>query len=144
MKNSFPKPRALNIAQQLVGLKAAFPGGEGELKNHRLFWRMALSPTPLSQKYRLDLEYAERDTPKVFVKEPCLADLAGGKEIPHLYEQNPARLCLYLPGHNEWTPDRPFYRTLMPWAALWLFYFEDWLISGEWLGGGMHPKRPHT
>lgn len=29
--------------------------------------------------------------------------------------------------------------TVVPWTSLWLFYFEDWLDSGEWRGGGMHP-----
>jgi hypothetical protein len=27
----------------------------------------------------------------------------------------------------------------LPWAAIWLFYFEEWLASGEWKGGGEHP-----
>lgn len=30
-------------------------------------------------------------------------------------------------------------QTVVPWTALWLFYFEDWLASGEWKGGGQHP-----
>jgi hypothetical protein len=31
-------------------------------------------------------------------------------------------------------------RTIVPWIALWLFYFEEWLASDDWKGGGMHPK----
>jgi hypothetical protein len=27
----------------------------------------------------------------------------------------------------------------VPWTALWLFYFEEWLVSNEWKGGGEHP-----
>jgi hypothetical protein len=30
-------------------------------------------------------------------------------------------------------------RTIVPWAVLWLYFFEEWLRSGEWLGGGEHP-----
>ena len=30
----------------------------------------------------------------------------------------------------------------MPWAALWLFYFEEWLGSDDWKGGGEHPTPP--
>jgi hypothetical protein len=26
------------------------------------------------------------------------------------------------------------------WATLWLFYFEEWLASDDWKGGGMHPE----
>jgi len=142
MKFPSKKPVRLGIAQQLQFLKMTFPGSEGFLKNHKLFWQMHCHPTPLSRDYRIDLEYGEGTTPKVFVNDPCLADLAKGKEIPHLYQQKPARLCLYLPGNGEWTTDKPFSKTLIPWAAMWLFHFEDWLICGEWHGGGEHPKQP--
>ena len=27
-------------------------------------------------------------------------------------------------------------QTVVPWTSLWLFYFEDWLSSDEWKGGG--------
>jgi len=30
-------------------------------------------------------------------------------------------------------------QTVVPWTALWLLYFEEWLFSGEWAGGGLHP-----
>jgi hypothetical protein len=29
--------------------------------------------------------------------------------------------------------------TIVPWAVLWLYYFEDWLATDEWKGGGKHP-----
>lgn len=30
--------------------------------------------------------------------------------------------------------------TVVPWTLLWLFYFEEWLESNDWKGGGVHPK----
>ena len=24
----------------------------------------------------------------------------------------------------------------MPWVSLWLFFYEIWVVTGEWLGGG--------
>jgi hypothetical protein len=33
-------------------------------------------------------------------------------------------------------------QTIVPWAALWLFYFEEWLSSDQWKGGGEHPGEP--
>ena len=56
-----------------------------------------------------------------------------------MYDQQPTRLCLYLPGTGEWTPALRLDQTIVPWAALWLYFFEDWLVSGEWKGGGRHP-----
>jgi hypothetical protein len=33
--------------------------------------------------------------------------------------------------------------TIVPWAMLWLFYFEEWLSSSDWKGGGVHPGDKH-
>ncbi|MEZ5659385.1 MAG: hypothetical protein R3E83_12920 [Burkholderiaceae bacterium] len=30
--------------------------------------------------------------------------------------------------------------TIVPWTYEWLFYFEEWLVSDEWKGGGRHPE----
>ena len=30
-------------------------------------------------------------------------------------------------------------QTIVPWTALWLLYFEEWLFSDEWAGGGVYP-----
>jgi hypothetical protein len=70
---------------------------------------------------------------------PDLQVLAEGRTLPHVYEENPTRICLYMPGTGEWNPDKRIVGTIVPWAVLWLFYFEDWLITGEWSGGGEHP-----
>lgn len=32
----------------------------------------------------------------------------------------------------------PLDETVVPWAALWLYYFEEWLVSDDWKGGGKH------
>ena len=26
--------------------------------------------------------------------------------------------------------------TIIPWTSEWLYYYEIWLINGDWLGGG--------
>jgi hypothetical protein len=31
-------------------------------------------------------------------------------------------------------------QTFVPWVATWLFYFEEWLASDDWKGGGEHPN----
>lgn len=33
--------------------------------------------------------------------------------------------------------------TYIAWTAEWLGYFEDWLATGEWAGGGRHPGDHH-
>jgi hypothetical protein len=78
------------------------------------------------------------EPPYTFIDDPDLDLLAGGRDLPHVYH-NPTRLCLYLPGASEWRRWMRVDETIVPWTVLWLHYFEDWLGSGEWKGGGMHP-----
>lgn len=106
----------------------------------KLTWDFDAQPTPISRSYRLRLRYCQGGTPEVVVLAPDLGSLAGGRDLPHVYEQTPPRLCLYMPGTSEWTPNRMIADTIVPWALLWCFYFEDWLLTDHWSGGGEHPK----
>ena len=88
------------------------------------------------------MAWSEAEPPEVFVEHPDLSLLAGGATLPHVYDQRPARLCLYLPGTGEFRQtDRPDL-TILPWTQLWLVYFEDWLARGckDWQGDGEHPS----
>lgn len=130
----------LTAVQQYLRLKRDFPDGCGGVSKGKLTWRQSLKPTPISRCYDLRILLAPASTPKVFVESPCLRDLAEGRSLPHVYQQNPARLCLYQPAYREWAASMFLSETILPWASLWLFYFEDWLISDDWKGGGEHPK----
>jgi len=44
-----------------------------------------------------------------------------------------------LPGTGEWTTSKVLADTVVPWTSLWLLFFEEWLWSDEWKGGGIHP-----
>ena len=96
----------------------------------------------MSRTYSVRLEYDAWDVPRVFVRAPDLVALAGGRKLPHVYSERPTRLCLYLPGSRDWHRDLSLAATVVPWTYLWLYYFEDWLVTGEWKGGGQHPPRP--
>jgi hypothetical protein len=130
-----------SAAQQFVNLRAN-PAcqGTGTLRAGRLVWRYDTQPTPLSRVYTVELVYHKGKAPDVFVVEPDLTELADGRKLPHVYQQKPTELCLYLPGAGEWTSSMRMDQTIVPWAALWLFYFEEWLISRKWKGGGKHPE----
>jgi hypothetical protein len=134
-------PRPLTAAQQFIGLQtSAICAGTGELGPGRLVWRFEARPTLLSRAYKLRLVFAQGGTPQVFVPEPDLTELAEGRRLPHVYEQKPTRLCLYLPRRREWNGSMRLAETVVPWAILWLFYFEEWLASNAWKGGGIHPN----
>ncbi|WP_038368523.1 hypothetical protein [Bosea sp. UNC402CLCol] len=132
-------PRELTLSQQLVNLRSnPLSVGDGGIAGGELVWRFRASPSPVSRVYDLRLTYVEAEAPKIFVDEPDLTLLANGVRIPHLYSERPARLCLYLPEAYEWRSSMLLDRTMVPWAILWLWYFEDWLATGEWRGGGVH------
>ena len=138
MKPGPPPP--LTVAQQLLNLRGdpAVPG-QGTLRQGGLTWRCDLQPTPLSRTYGVRIQYWQGGTPQVFVDHPNLVELAQGRLLPHVYDQSPARLCLYMPARGEWHGGLLISRTIVQWTMLWLYFFEEWLASGEWKGGGEHP-----
>lgn len=131
--------KPLTVAQQFINLRGnPICRGEGTLHASRLTWRYSACPSPLSRDYRVRIEFRQGGRPEIFVDAPDLQALAEGRRIPHLYQQHPARLCLYLPRRYEWESWMRLDETVVPWAALWLFYFEEWLVSDDWKGGGVH------
>ena len=135
-----PPRQSLTAAQQFLNLRMSpIASGAGSLRAGRLVWRFAATPSPLSRRYTARIEFAHGHSPIVFIETPDLIDLAAGRRLPHVYEQCPPRLCLYLPGTEEWHPSLRLDQTIVPWTCLWLFYFEDWLVTEQWNGGGMHP-----
>ena len=81
--------------------------------------------------------------PEMFVVSPNLHALAGSNPIPHVYRNDGTGvllLCLWWPKRREWVPQLKLTETFIPWTAEWLWYFEDWLLTGEWAGGGEHPE----
>jgi hypothetical protein len=137
----FSEPKPLTAAQQFLLLKKnPLSAGGGTLGSGCFEWRFRATPTPLSRVYEARLEFAPDRSPRVYIETPDLVLLAGGKKLPHVYEQSPTRLCLYLPRTYEWLPWMRLDQTIVPWTSLWLFYFENWLSEGEWRGGGEHPE----
>lgn len=133
--------KSLTPLQQLYGLKKFFSTGKGSVKKNRLRWECIVQPTPLSREYLVRIIYKFGSQPSVFALKPSLKILSEGKEIPHLYSQKKEEICLYRPKYKEWIPAQHIAKTIVPWIYSWLFYFEEWLISNEWKGGGEHPPR---
>jgi hypothetical protein len=137
-----PGPRPLTAAQQYFHLRSnPICVGKGELKCGRLVWQYEAQPTLLSRSYQIRITYAVDRQPQILVRNPDLLELAGDRRLPHVYQQDPPHLCLYRPAKREWTPRLRIDQTIVPWTSLWLFYFEEWLASNEWKGGGEHPGK---
>jgi hypothetical protein len=136
-----PGRKPLTAAQQFVNLRGnPISRGVGELLAGRLTWRYTATPLPLGRDYDVRIEFKQGDTPQIFIEAPDPHVLAGGRRIPHLYQQKPPRLCLWLPQTGEWQRWMRLDQTVVPWTSLWLFYFEEWLASDDWKGGGIHTE----
>lgn len=126
--------------QQLIGIDGLFKNGKGYVKKDVLSWQGVIRPLPLSREYTIRIVYRPGTRPATFIVKPSFKDLADGRVVPHLYSQKKQKLCLFMPRYREWEPYQHISETIIPWTYLWLFYFEEWLFSNEWKGGGEHPK----
>lgn len=124
---------------QWGALRRQFPDGIGQVKRNRLRWDMQVQPTPLSDVYDIRLHYSLERVPKVFVRSPDLVQPADDP-IPHRYGDG--SLCLYLPGTGEWGRGMQLAETIIPWVSEWLYFYEIWLGTGEWCGGGHGSPKP--
>lgn len=138
-----PPLRRPNLAQRHAELRALkwpdttldFAGGR------ELRFGFKVAPNPLGRVYRCLLKVYGTRFPELFVLEPNPAELAPERTLPHTYPHKGSgtKLCLWLPAAEEWCAQMKFSETYLPWAAEWLDYFEEWLVTDEWSGGGAHP-----
>ncbi|MGH9770404.1 MAG: hypothetical protein ACRD4Q_01665 [Candidatus Acidiferrales bacterium] len=130
----FRRP-SLATALQHVHMVRRFPQFRATTDHGaRMAWRGSLQPTPLSPNYEVQIAYRMPRHPEVRVLAPALKR-RGSTEIPHLFADG--SLCLCEPG--QWNAMTVIADTLVPWAALWLYFYEIWYLTGEWHGGGSHP-----
>ena len=138
----------VTIPQQFVALDHYCNGTTRITDNDKsIEWVGEIQPTAFSRVYTVRIEYRLSCKPICSVIEPSLEEIAKDKTIPHTYGNEPDTygtvLCLYLPKVkklnrvSEWQPTMFLADTIVPWASLWLLYFELWLMNGVWEGGGI-------
>ncbi len=119
--------------QQIFQVRMVFPQMQHSRSNGVHIWLGTLQPAPDSVRYTIRIEWRPQKPPKVFVVDPALVDNA-----PHRYNDN--SLCLYDHREQPWRPTDLVARTIIPWTAEWLYWYEVWLEYGEWMG----PEASHT
>jgi hypothetical protein len=119
--------------RQLRRMSEAFPQFAPTLtRGGGITWHGTLQPTAESPLYHVKISHPFDRTPVVTVVKPVIRPGA-----PHRYLDG--SLCLYWPEEWRWTPRANLAGTLIPWTALWLYYYELWLVTEQWLG----PCSPH-
>ena len=143
MGSKFFNNRGLTVPQQALKMKTLYRNFDCSLKPDAVVSTGSIRPSALSEDYRVQIAYKLGEAPKVSVLAPKLRRRADGEAIPHIYSED--RLCLYLPRSGEWHAGKFIAETIVPWTSLWLYNYEVWHVTGEWLGGGIHSgggKRP--
>ncbi len=132
--------KKFTLAQQYASLAYGKRlNGKGKLTRFGFKFDFKARPTPLSREYSIRITMKKGKAPNVYILEPSLSQLAKGREIPHLYSKKKQEVCLYLPSAKEWNHGISIVTSIVPWTFLWLYFFEEWLHSDEWKGGGIHP-----
>lgn len=118
--------------RQIGAMREAFPQFTPSPSRGGIIWRGSLRPTIDSPVYNMVILHPFDRTPNVQVARPRIDPRA-----PHRYPDG--SLCLYWPEEWRWSPKERLADSIVPWAALWLYYYEIWLITDQWLG----PSSPH-
>lgn len=126
------------ILAQVKKLQSQYDKVDFQSKKDQFTVYIQLKPTEGSLSYTVKLCCRVGSSKvDVYVVDPKIGRRVNGKPVPHMYSDG--TLCLYYPRQREWTIEDDWGDTLIPWISLWLFYYELWLETGEWLGGGKHP-----
>ena len=126
----------LGLPEQQAYMKEMWKGFNSVIKGKLLVCEGVVKPTPISKSYHVRVDYKMGSTPKAYVEDPPLQRRNPEENIPHTYEQD--RPCLFYPG--QWRSNMPIASSIIPWLYEWLFFYEGWLVTGEWQGGWIHPS----
>jgi hypothetical protein len=130
---------ALRLSEQLMRMRFGCPSFDSKITGNKLLAVGRVQPTPLCGVYRVRVEYEPGEYPRAYVLDPTLEPRAPDGAIPHVYRDPVLRPCLFRPTKGEWTSAMSIAASIVPWLELWLFYYEVWHATGDWLGGGEHP-----
>jgi hypothetical protein len=139
--------------EQIRAMASQWPGFNlVEREDQRATWEGPLAPDKRKHlvrvRYRIphlleNISLLDAQ-PRVQVVVPLLerhADYEQGP-IPHVYrsEATPEMpcLCLFSPSNREWSTDDLIAHTTIFWAWEWLYFYEGWLVTKKWKGGGRH------
>jgi hypothetical protein len=132
--------RWVSLPVQAFDLRSLLPNARSRIRHRTrtLTSVFELQPTPDTCRYTVKLCYRLGWRPEVRVLHPTLQVRDGADQIPHSFGDN--QLCLHLDG--EWRPTMSLADTIVPWTSDWLLYYELWLATGAWQGGGHGEPQP--
>jgi hypothetical protein len=136
----FPKSRGLTLDHQIFRMQCVHPDFRvtSHRRQHSVMWIGRIKPAPISDEYNVSIMLKPGLRPVVQVLQPELQIREGATCLPHFYTRDNS-LCLH--ELHEWKDTRFVAYDIVPWASLWLYFYEIWRITGSWEGGGTHPDK---
>lgn len=142
MGNKYFRTPKITFAKQAMHLRHAYPENCCTIHKECLIWKGGIRPTPLSRIYKIRIEcrgYYRR--PKVILYGDTIDGIEKA-DFPHHFDIDRKKpevvLCLHM--LHEFDYSLLLADTIIPWTQEWLYYYEIWLATGEWCGGGHTPK----
>lgn len=129
------RPQQISIVSQGEVLRKVLPSSQFTTRRGKLCWQGWVTPSPVSLSYKVQLTYRLDEQPHIQVLEPALS-IPAGHVLPHVYPGD--KLCLYFPDGKQWHGGKLLAYTVLPWISEWLFFYEIWLVTKQWNGGGTH------
>lgn len=128
----------LTLGQQLMEMRRIHPAFASSFRRNRLVCEGSVRPWDIGDLYAVRVEYdLNGRRPSVRVLSPALQRRDPNQPIPHMFSDG--TLCLHLP--EEWNANMTIAEKIVPWISIWLYYYEIWLFTGNWKGGGHEPHR---
>ncbi len=127
----------LGLYEQATRVRLIVGDFKYKVRHGQLLGQGSMQPAPGCERYVFLLSYRDGENPTVKIINPPLRCRSDQSEIPHTYD--PDEPCLFRPS-IDWSNEQSLGSTIIPWLAAWLFYYEMWHATGEWLGGGEHPE----
>jgi hypothetical protein len=138
-KSPFRSASGASLAVQKRALLVAHPWLTVSVQGIRLTAKGRCRPTPLTESYLVKVEYVLGFNPVADVLNPVPKRRDPSVQVIHTNDGMDSRPCLFLPKTREWHGGLLLADTVIPWLMEWLVFYEAWVASGEWAGGGVLP-----
>lgn len=136
----FFKHKNISLVIQSFLINQKYPESKCEIKKNQLIWQGKIKPTPLSREYNIKIICKENARPQVILYGNKIEGI-DRKDFPHHFkidkDKQEVYLCLHLP--KEFNYSYFVCDTIILWTQEWLYFYEVWLSTGEWRGGGHTP-----
>lgn len=144
-KNYFKKKKFNAPIRSLAFSK--LPNSKVECKCNNIIAYVPIRCENGRYKYKLKITIDTFGYYKCYIVDPEISFESGIP--PHIYfldskidEKNKVfkalRICLHLPDSGEYETNSPVWETIISWAIKWTEFYELWLLTGNWYGGGQH------